>query len=108
MVINIRTATGSADEVYIGRAGHGHDGYFGNPVAVNRSCPECGHTHDRGGSTLRCYRDYLLRRLRTDTVFRAHVRDLNNKTLVCFCKPAPCHGDILAAAAAALASGDAP
>jgi len=108
MVINIRNATGGAHEVYIGRAGHGHDGYFGNPVALNRRCPECSLTHERSGSTLRCYRDYLLRRLRADPVFLARVRELHKKTLVCFCKPAPCHGDSLAAAASLIASGHEP
>jgi hypothetical protein len=34
-VVNIWT--GAAYDQYIGRAGHGHDGYFGNPFAVNQA-----------------------------------------------------------------------
>ena len=54
-VVNIRHA---ACDVYIGRAGHGEDGYFGNP-------------------------------------FRQRIHALKGKRLGCFCKPYPCHGDII-------------
>lgn len=91
------------NHVYIGRAGHGESGIYGNPVAKGRRCPECGDVHVDGGSTLACYEAYLNRRLATDTVFRNQVRALAGKTLVCFCKPKPCHGDVLAAAADRLA-----
>jgi hypothetical protein len=82
--------------VYIGRAGHGQDGYFGNPVARGRPCPECGRVHQAGGETLGCYRIYLERRLAADPEFRARVAQLCGKSLTCFCVPGPCHGDILA------------
>jgi hypothetical protein len=57
----------------------------------------CGQKHDRGG-TLVCYRIYLVDRLIKDPEFRDLVISLKGKTLVCFCKPAACHGDILAEA----------
>jgi len=82
--------------VYIGRAGHGNDGYFGNPVAIGRKCPVCGDTHRDGGSTLPCYSKYLANRLGTDQEFKARVKTLDGKTLVCFCAPKPCHGNVLA------------
>lgn len=91
--------------VYVGRAGHGLDGYFGNPVARRRPCPECSQIHVDGGSTLACYRQYLERRLAADTEFRRRVTGLRGKTLVCFCKPGPCHGDDLAASADAWREG---
>ena len=85
--------------VYVGRAGHGQDGSFGNPVARGRPCPECAQVHQAAGDTLACYGRYLERRLAADDAFKARVASLRSKTLVCFCVPGPCHGDLLAAAA---------
>jgi len=72
--------------VYIGRAGCGLSGYFGNPIKIEGG---------KRGSTLKNYRRYLEHRLMTDTAFYTRVKELKGKTLVCFCKPKPCHGDIL-------------
>ncbi len=98
MVINIRDirSTPWPDGcVYIGRSGKGLKGPFGNPISIGQKCPHCGQVHDRGG-TLVCYRIMLEHRLKTDPTFRQAVKELAGKTLVCFCKPLPCHGDILA------------
>ena len=88
-VINIKDAPiGWRDDphyVYIGRAGHGLDGYFGNPFIATQ----------RGG-TLDAYRSYLVGLLELDREFIRRVKALQGKTLVCFCKPKRCHGDILA------------
>lgn len=81
--------------VYIGRAGKGMDGYFGNPVAVGKTCIVCGKTHVGGGETLPCYEVWLKRRLVADKKFAEKVKALKGKVLVCFCKPKPCHGDVL-------------
>lgn len=97
-VIHIKDSTGSKDEVYIGRAKAGHDGYFGNPIAKGRQCPVCHETHLSPGDTLPCYKKWLWQRLLADSEFAAKVMDLAGKTLVCFCHPNPCHGNILAAA----------
>jgi len=89
---------------YIGRRGHGFDGLFGNPVIIGRRCPFCGEVHVDGGSTLRCYRVYLERRVADEPEFRAAVEALDRKILVCFCSgrqglttapPHICHGQIL-------------
>lgn len=101
-VVNLRY---SAFDVYIGRAGHGYDGYFGNPIKVGDVCCECGQIHRDGGSTLGCYTKYLYRRLMSDTDFRDRVLDLQGRRLGCFCKPRPCHGDILAKLADEAAKG---
>lgn len=90
------------DDVYIGRAGQGLDGYFGNPIRTGRECPECGDTHERPGETLSCYQRYLRRRVGSDPEFRRRVARLRGKRLGCFCKPKPCHGDLLAVWAEAL------
>lgn len=82
-------------EVYIGRAGKGQDGYFGNPVRIGYKCPVCSSVHSSGGDTLPCYEKYLRDRLFHDETFRLSVKNLLGKVLGCFCKPKPCHGDIL-------------
>jgi hypothetical protein len=82
-VIHIRDKKCTPDEVYIGRGS-----IFGNPFKL-----ASGATR---GSTLVKYRAYLSEKLRSDDEFRDAVLALKDKTLVCFCKPLPCHGDILA------------
>lgn len=94
MVINIRRAQISG-YVYIGRAGHGQDGYFGNPIRVGEHCPVCKDVHFAGGGTLPCFELYARKRLQSDLDYRERVKDLYGKVLGCFCKPRPCHGDVL-------------
>ncbi len=74
--------------IYIGRAGKGHEGYFGNPITI----PEPSSRED----VLNKYRAYIEKRLEIDPIFRARVKLLSGKTLVCFCIPKLCHGMILA------------
>lgn len=93
-VVNIRHAP---YDVYIGRAGRGHGGYFGNPYVVGQCCTRCKTPHDTGASTLPCFTLYFQRRLGTDAEFRARVLALSGKVLGCFCHPNPCHGDVVAA-----------
>ena len=71
----------------IGCAGHGEDGYFGNPF---RLLPGMSR-----GATLDRYRSYFYGRLRTDPEFGQRIHALKGKRLGCFCKPYPCHGDII-------------
>lgn len=89
------------DSIYIGRAGRGEDGYFGNPYVVGKFCWRCWQVHYADGSTLPCYELYLRERMRNDVEFRARVEGLRGKFLWCpgGCKKKrlPCHGDILAA-----------
>jgi len=75
-------------DVYIGRAGRGQDGYFGNPFILS-----AGQSR---GASLDKYRAYFFERLKTDPEFRRRIHGLKGKTLGCFCKPYPCHGDIIA------------
>jgi hypothetical protein len=83
--VNIRT---SAFDVYIGRAGKGQDGYFGNPFRLRAG--------DERGATIERYRKYFHDRLETDPEFKRRVHELKGKTLCCFCKPYPCYGDVIA------------
>lgn len=85
-VVNIKT--GIPYDVYIGRAGHGKDGYFGNPYRL-----QVGESR---GSTIDKYTVYFLDRVDRDMEFRRRILELKGKTLGCFCKPAACHGDVIA------------
>lgn len=102
---HIRNSKKDSNHVYCGRGkGKNHDpwnckpgesGYWGNPFAVGKKCDLCGTVHKNGGDTLLCYRDYLETRLAGDKIFREEFFKLKGKTLVCFCKPNPCHTDIM-------------
>lgn len=74
---------------YIGRAGHGHDGYFGNPFPI-------GPGVSREESIAR-FEKYFNERIERDPEFRRRVLALRGKRISCFCKPKSCHGDIIAA-----------
>lgn len=74
-------------DVYIGRAGRGFDGYFGNPYTLE--------TH--GPRALELFRAYFEKRVSSDPEFRERALTLSGKRLGCFCKPRPCHGDIISA-----------
>jgi len=76
-VVNLRK---DRYDVYVGRAGRGEDGYFGNPFPLGEQSR---------GATIERYRGYFLNRLRTDEQFARRVRALKGKTLGCFCKPHP-------------------
>ena len=82
--------------VYIGRAGKGMDGYWGNPVKINEECPMCKSTHVDRGSTLPCYESYLRKRLEASAAFKQSFLALaEDDILGCFCKPDACHGDVM-------------
>jgi len=83
-------------DVYIGRAGKGKDGFFGNPIVLGKRCDYCYQIHEEPGSTLDCYREYFLMKVENNKEFRNRVLGLKGKRLGCFCKPKPCHGDIIA------------
>ena len=83
-----------SEYVYIGRAGKGQSGYFGNPIALSPG--------QSRSSTLPEYEKYLKNRLETDLIFKDKVKSLHNKKLVCFCRPKTgwgeqerCHGQVL-------------
>lgn len=83
-VVNLRH---SEHDVYIGRAGHGRDGYFGNPFSGAKD----------GGRerAIALYREYFMKRLWVDSEFAARVEKLRGKRLGCFCAPQHCHGDVI-------------
>lgn len=98
-VINIRNAPpgwkNNKKYVYIGRGS-----IFGNPFKIGVVCDLCGQLHRNGGSTLDCFRNYFEVKVTPqcaeyDEAFTKQCLALYGKILVCFCKPLPCHGDII-------------
>lgn len=74
--------------VYVGRAGKGQDGYFGNPFRFVGD-------YDRA-AVMRLFIEYADERIKRDPEYRERVKALYSKTLVCFCVPQQCHADYLA------------
>ncbi len=83
-VVNIRR---NEYDVYIGRAGHGEDGMFGNPFSAMRD----------GGreKAIALYREYFYNRIQTDPEFARQISELKGKRLGCFCAPKSCHGHVI-------------
>ena len=84
-VVNIRH---KKYDIYIGRAGHGHDGYFGNPFMLTESVSRV--------SILMQYELWFYDRLARDPEFKRRIHELKGKVLGCFCHPKLCHGHIIA------------
>lgn len=100
-VVNIRET--SKYDVYVGRQGNGHDGYYGNPIRRFMKCPVCRGSHSKPGGTVSCFEELARDRLKVDVEYRARVKALHGKVLGCFCKPGHrCHGQVLAQLAAEL------
>lgn len=76
MVVNKRNL------VYCGRGS-----IFGNPFKIGRD-----GTREE---VIEKFKDYFFKKLTTDSNFRKEVHKLKGKILVCFCKPLPCHADII-------------
>ena len=75
-------------EEYIGRAGRGKDGYFGNPFMLQ--------VGEKKGASIEKYRVFFYDKLKADPEFKKRIHGLKGKILGCFCKPYPCHGDVIA------------
>lgn len=84
-IVNLRV---EKYDVYIGRAGHGHDGYFGNPFSLDGTASRV--------SVLLRYERWFYDRLDSDPEFKRRIHELKGKVLGCFCHPRLCHGHIIA------------
>lgn len=91
-VIHIKNApTGweqNPEYVYIGRKRQGLKGTFGNPFRLDNE-------KDRV-LILSRYRNWFERIINRDIEFLEAIWTLQGKTLVCYCKPKACHGDVIA------------
>lgn len=108
-LVNIKHTDKSKYETeYIGRGKNnahilntdpGDNGQFGNPhpvSEVNGTCPVCDEDHSREESIERYRRDFATM-IQTNDEFRRNVERLQGETLACWCKPEPCHGDVILA-----------
>ena len=77
-------------DVYIGRSGQGLVSKWGNPFRI-------GKDGDRD-TVISKYRDRLWPRIKDGKIKQSDLLSLKGKTLGCFCKPQPCHGDVIAEA----------
>lgn len=77
MVIHKRNAKGTKDEVYIGRPSK-----WGNPFVIGKD----GTRRE----VIEKFRVYANRRFTPED-----LKELKGKTLVCWCSPQACHGDVL-------------
>lgn len=84
-------------DVYIGR--RGDEGHLGNPIKFGEECLVCGDVHPdtvKGRlDLLDCYKRWFWAKVNNDPLFRLKIMDLKGKRLGCFCKPKPCHGDVI-------------
>lgn len=74
-------------DVYIGRAGKGCDGYFGNPFRLEefKNRLDC----------INKYKEYFYNRIKNDREFHKRIISLRGKILGCFCDTHYCHGNII-------------
>lgn len=104
--VNIRT---EPYDVYIGSAckynNHPQigylvsNGYFDNPFKVGQTYSDVRNhkitIKDRNHS-IEVYKGYFNFKIAQDPEFKSRILELKDKRLGCFCKPLPCHGDIIA------------
>ena len=65
---------------------------WGNPFVIGR--------HGNRDEVIERYRTWLWGKIERGEIAPAELAALNGKTLLCHCAPRPCHGDVLAKAAA--------
>jgi len=86
-------------DVYVGRAGFGKDGLFGNPYRLYKD-----GTRDE---ILEKFRKYFHHRLSNDPAFHQKVHDLKGLRLGCFCRDIHrCHATIIAAYVNTISNND--
>ncbi len=85
VVVNMKW---SIYDTYIGRAGKGMDGYFGNPFILTQDVSRV--------SVIVEYERWFYQRLDSDPEFKRRIHDLKGKRLGCFCHPKLCHGHVIA------------
>lgn len=78
-VYNIRDKDKPDDAVFIGRPSK-----FGNPFVIGK--------HGDRDTVIMKYRKYLMQR---PELIQAAKAELKGKSLICYCAPLPCHGDVL-------------
>lgn len=76
-------------DVYIGRPGKGLASIWGNPFSISAAMSRT--------QVIERFERFLVDAVSPEAIrMRASLSSLKGKTLGCFCKPAACHGDVLA------------
>lgn len=89
-VVNVRR---DVYDVYIGRTCNGLEGSkFANPYVADK-----GETSEK---VIERYSEWLWSQIYTGRITVEELAALDGQRLGCWCKPKPCHGDILAKAVA--------
>ena len=99
-VVNCRRAP---YDTYIGRGGDpetGEPGEWGNPFSHRPSRVPGVIVVGSRQEAIRRYRRWLWEQIRSGEVSLEALAALHGKRLGCWCAPDPCHGEVLAAAAA--------
>lgn len=94
------TLTGEPKTELVNVSRHGKDGVrmidrdtrFGNQFRLK----EDGGEYTREESVAQ-YESWFKEKVQSDDDFRAAVEELRGETLGCWCKPKPCHGDVILA-----------
>lgn len=76
-------------DVYIGRGSK-----WGNPYS-HLDNTKAEHRVATVEEAIEGYRRHLLRQIATLQITTQELLELEGKTLGCFCKPKPCHGDVI-------------
>jgi len=76
-------------DIYIGRPS-----IFGNPMRVGERIHQKSEPITRE-EAIAWYRQYFYSKLKQVPEFKLEVEKLRGKVLGCYCKPLPCHGDII-------------
>jgi hypothetical protein len=93
---NLKEWTEDNNNVYIGRAGvvfidsirfPKTASPFANPFKVGKDGSR--------SQVLEKYKKYIKSKLRTNVELRKKLMKMKGKNLGCWCKPEPCHGDVL-------------
>jgi hypothetical protein len=85
-LVNIKTT--SQFDVYIGRPSK-----WGNPFSHKKTSTLAKHSCSTRQESIQKYKEYLT--IGEGRHLLADLHELDGKILGCFCKPKPCHGDVL-------------
>jgi len=93
MAIRVVNIHKEACDLYMGRAGHGEDGFYGNPFSQ--------YSREKN---IAMFKKYFYDKLEKDPVYKEKIHDLKIEAgkrepeelkLGCFCSPKSCHVDII-------------
>ncbi len=83
MAVRVVNKRKEAFTVYIGRGS-----IWGNPYPIN--------DHNTRDDVIDKYSEYIYDKIAKGEITKQQLIALDGETLGCFCKPARCHGDIIA------------